>query len=188
MHKWHKWVISGIILVALFVTAAVLFPKANKKYVYKIDYTEYVEKYAQQNEIDKYLVYAFIRTESGFNEKATSNVGARGLMQIMPDTYDWVRMRIKDKREITYDDMYSPEYNIEYCCYLVGYLMKKYDGNESLAVAAYHAGFNQVDRWLADGEVSKDGKTIENVPSSATGHYVKKVLNAYDSYKNLYEK
>lgn len=188
MHKWKKWLIAVFILVIVAVTVAVMAPELSKKYSYKVKYSEYVDKYAQANNIDKYLVYAFMRTESSFNEKATSNVGARGLMQIMPDTYDWVKMRIKDKREISFDDMYNPEYNIEYCTYLIGYLMKKYDNNLTLSIAAYHAGFNQVDRWLADSSISKDGKTIEIIPSKSTAHYVKKVESAYHSYKNLYEK
>ena len=188
MHKKQRIIAISIIFVIIFVLIILLVPKINEETTYEIKYTEYVEKYAEQNNIDKYLIYAVIRTESSFDEKAESNVGARGLMQIMPDAFDWVKMKLNDKREITFDDMFTAEYNIEYCSYYLGYLMKKYNNNVSLTAAAYHAGFNQVDRWLEDTNISQNGKTIEKYPSSVTNHYVKKVTNAYKSYKNLYDK
>lgn len=188
MRKKQRIIFISIIFAIVFVLIILLVPKVNENITYEIKYTEHVEKFAEQNNIDKYLIYAVIRTESSFNEKAVSNVGARGLMQIMPDAFDWVKMKLNDKRDITFDDMYTAEYNIEYCSYYLGYLMKKYNNSISLTAAAYHAGFNQVDRWLEDSKVSKDGKSIDKYPSSVTNHYVKKVTSAYESYKNLYDK
>jgi len=172
----------GLILVLLIK----LLPKLERRYFYKIEFSETVEKFADETGLDKYFIYAVIRTESNFNEKATSDVGARGLMQIMPDAFDWVKFKKNDKREITYDDMFNPEYNIEYGAYLMMYLRNKYN-SEKLAVAAYHAGMTTVDNWLADENVSPDGVTIDEIPSKATNHYVNKVLKAWESYKNLYE-
>jgi len=173
-----------LIIVSLII---VLIPKIEKEYVYKIEYSEFVEKYAEETGLDKYFVYAVIKTESNFNEKATSNVGARGLMQIMPDAFDFIKFKKNDEREITFDNIYNPELNIEYGCYLLSYLKNKFN-SEELAIAAYHAGATAVDNWLRDESVSDDGINIEKYPSDVTNHYVKKVINAWESYKNLYNK
>ncbi len=175
-----------LIIVALIIAVVLLMPEFEKKFIYKLDYADKVEETAKKYDIDKYLIFAVIKTESNFNENATSNVGARGLMQIMPDAFDWVKSKLKDERGTTFDDMYIAEYNIEYCTYLLNYLLEKY-GKENLAVAAYHAGMTSVDNWLADDSIAKDGG-ISEFPSKTTNHYVDKVLNAYHSYKNLYDK
>ena len=187
MHKSKKLLlISVLIIVVLALLVLLLIPKFEKQIVYKTEYEEIVEKYAEEYNIDKYLIYAVIKTESDFDEKATSNVGARGLMQIMPDAYDWVKFRLKDKREITYDDMYKAEYNIEYCSYMLKFLLERYS-DKSLAIAAYHGGMTQVDNWISDGKIKDNGKAVTAFPSKTTGHYVNKVTKAYESYKNLYD-
>lgn len=188
MHKYKKLLFISVssLLLILIIVWLFLAPKFEKKYVYKTEYKEIVEKYADEYGIDKYLIYAVIKTESDFNEKAVSNVGARGLMQIMPDAFDWVKYKLKDNRDITYDDMYTPEYNIEYCSYLLKFLLDRYS-DESLAIAAYHAGMTQVDNWILEGKIENNGTRVENFPSKSTNHYVNKVLKSYESYKNLYE-
>lgn len=188
MHKTRKIVV--LVIVILIIVAVILYfvlPKAEKEIFYKTEYSEFVEKYSEKYNIDKYLIFAVIRTESNFDKKATSDVGARGLMQIMPDAFDWVKFRLKDERETVFDDMYDPELNIEYCSYLLSYLIERFESEET-AIAAYHAGIAQVDDWLQNKDISSDGKNIDNNPSKATAHYVDKVMSAYKSYKNLYDK
>lgn len=177
-----------ILAFFLIIVALVIFflPNIEQEYVYKIEYSEIVDKFSEETGLDKYFIYAVIKTESDFDEKATSNVGARGLMQIMPDAFDWVKYKKNDTREITFDNMYDAEYNIEYGGYLLLYLKDKYN-SEKLAIAAYHGGATAVDKWLQDKSISKDGVTIDEFPSDATNHYVNKVLKAWESYKNLYE-
>lgn len=174
-----------IILILAVVLIIVAIPKIEKQFVYPIKYEELINKYSDEYDIDKYLIMAVIKTESGFNEKAESNVGARGLMQVMPDAFDWIKFKLDDTSNVTFDDMYEPEINIKYGAYLISFLYKRYN-SESLAAASYHAGMTQVDNWLEDKNVSSDGKTIENIPSSVTAHYVDKVTYALQSYKNLY--
>ncbi len=187
MHKTKRLLIISVLIIIIVVLLGLLIiPKYEREFVYKTEYKEIVEKYAKEYKIDKYLIYAVMKTESNFDEKATSNVGARGLMQIMPDAYDWVKYRLKDKREITYDDMYKAEYNIEYCSYMLKFLLDKYS-DKSLAIAAYHGGMTQVDKWISDGKIKNNGKSVKVFPSKTTGHYVKKVTKAYESYKNLYD-
>lgn len=186
MRKTVKIILFVVIIAVLSTLALIFIPHFEKKNIYKIEYKEIVEANAQKYDMDKYFIYAVIRTESNFDEKAVSKVGARGLMQIMPDAFNWVKSKMGDKRNITYDDMFTPEYNIEYCTFMYKYLLDKYKGDKKLAVAAYHSGMTSVDNWLKDKNISKDGKTIDEFPSKAANHYVNKVMKAFESYKNLY--
>lgn len=175
------------ILLALAFGVVVVLPKLYKSYLYPKKYNDYVEMTAKKYDFDEDMIYAVIRTESRFNPNAVSDVGATGLMQLMPDAYEWVRYRMKDERDITYEDMSSPDYNIEYGTYLLKLLYDEY-GDYETALAAYHAGRGSVNNWLKDPENSSDGKILDKkIPSSATAHYVYKVMHAYDVYSKIYE-
>ena len=65
--------------------------------------------------------------------------------------------------------------------------MKHYDGNELLALAAYNAGMGNVDNWIKEGTIKKDGSNIENIPYKETNNYVRKIMRDYKIYKSLYE-
>ncbi|MCL2634625.1 MAG: lytic transglycosylase domain-containing protein [Oscillospiraceae bacterium] len=149
-----------------------------------LEYSDLVEKYAQEHNLDKYLIYAVIKTESSFNPEAESHMGARGLMQIMPDTFDW----LKDYRKLdgeTFDDMFIPEVNIQHGSYLIAYHMGRYN-NINNSLAAYHAGNGNVNEWLQNPEYSADGISLDKIPAADTAHYVNKVNKAYETYKELY--
>lgn len=182
---------KNISALFLFLVIAVLviflLPKVYRNYLYPQKYSEYVSSAAEKYSFDERMIYAVIRTESRFDPNATSDVGARGLMQLMPEAYDWVGYRMKDNRNLTYDDMLNPEYNIEYGTYLLKILYDEY-GDYETAVAAYHAGRGSVNNWLKDPENSSDGKILDKkIPSSATAHYVNKVMKAYKMYSQLYD-
>lgn len=147
------------------------------------DYEEYVLKYAKEYDIDPRFVFAIIHTESHFDPKATSNVGARGLMQLMEEAYDWVKFRLGDERDHTFDDMYDPELNIEYGTFMLSYLYNKFDHSYELTAAAYHGGMNAVDTWIADGTVDPEHFDIKDIPSDVTANYIYKVMTAYNKYK-----
>lgn len=175
-----------ILLILVFICAGLYF---GYKYwiarTHPISYSQYVETYARQNNIDKYLVYAVIKTESGFNPDAVSDVGARGLMQIMEETFDWIKYKLGDE-ETVYSDMFSPEDNIRYGCYLLGYLYDEF-GNIDATMAAYHAGRGKVNEWLSDPRYSADGVHLDKIPISDTAHYVDKINKAIDIYIELYD-
>ncbi len=152
---------------------------------YPLKYRELVERYAAENHIDKYLVYAVIKTESGFDPSAESAVGARGLMQIMQDTFDWIKYK-SDDEDAVYYDMYNAETNIKYGCKLLGYLTEEFGNTEAVA-AAYHAGRGNVNEWLADKRYSADGVHLDEIPISDTAHYVSKIKKAMDKYVKLYD-
>ena len=76
---------------------------------YPRKYEEYVVYYADKYSLDPLLLYSFIRTESNFDPNAESNVGARGLMQITEQTFDWIKGKIAPEEPLTFDDLYDPE-------------------------------------------------------------------------------
>lgn len=153
---------------------------------YPIKYQSFVERYSAENHLNKYFVYAVIKTESGFDPSAESNVGARGLMQIMQDTFDWIKFKSDDESAVYYD-MYNAEINIKYGCRLLGYLTEEF-GNIEAVAAAYHAGRGNVNEWLADKRYSADGVHLDEIPISDTAHYVRKIKKAMDKYVKLYDK
>ncbi len=181
------------VFIILLAIAAIAGIKAYKKSEYEfklashpLEYQEYVDKYAREYGLDKYLLYAVIKTESSFDSEAVSNVGARGLMQIMEETFDWIQFRLGEEGETVYDDMFDPETNIRYGGYLVSYLLEMFGQDVETAAAAYHSGAGQVSEWLDDGELSSDGKKLDEIPSSTASHYVDKIMKAYGTYKELY--
>lgn len=178
-------IITIVVIILALLTAVVYF--GYKEYIrstYPIKYQNYVEKYAAENHLNKYFVYAVIKTESGFDPSAESNVGARGLMQIMEDTFDWIKFRTDDEGAVYYD-MYNAETNIRYGCMLLGFLMEEF-GSVEVAAAAYHAGRGNVNEWLADKRYSSDGVHLDTIPISDTAHYVDKITKAMDKYIMLY--
>lgn len=178
-----------IIIVAAMLVLAVAGYFGYEKFLeaaYPLKYENYVERYSRENGLDKYFVYAVIKTESGFKPDVVSNVGARGLMQIMEDTFEWVKFKQDDETAVYYD-MYDPQTNIKYGCYLLGFLMDEF-GDIETAAAAYHAGRGKVNEWLSDSSVSSDGVHLDTIPIPDTAHYVSKITKAVEIYTRLYDK
>lgn len=180
------------ILIAVIVGGGIFFvanyydeAKINlEKSNYPLKYSELVEKYAKQYELEPSLVYAVIRTESGFDADAESGVGACGIMQVMPSSFEWLQQLRGEEDEYTKEDLFNPEVCIDYGCYLLQYFLDHY-GDEKNAVAAYNAGF-VVGEWLDNPEYSDDGKTLKSIPYPETEKYVEKVESAKEMYIKLY--
>lgn len=156
------------------------------KYVYPIRYEEQIEKYSKQYKIDKYIVFALIKAESGFDEKAHSNKDARGLMQVKTSTADWAAKSIGIKNYQP-DDLYTADINIQIGCWYFRELMDKFDDNDSLAIIAYNAGDATVDGWIKNKEiiVQSDGK-VYNIPFKETEKYLMDIRAYYKKYKEIY--
>ena len=112
------------------------------KAIYPIEYSDYVEKYATENNIDKYLIYAIIKAESNFNPDVTSGSGAKGLMQLMEETAVERSNQIHEETIETHD-LYDPKTNIELGTSYFAYLLGLYDNNIILALTAYNAGLRK---------------------------------------------
>ena len=176
-----------IILLIIFILFKVIkVQEIILKLIYPTKYSEYVEKYSQQNGLDKYLVYATIKAESNFNPNVTSASDARGLMQLMEETAV-ERSNIIENNSIEVYDLYDPETNIKLGTSYLSYLLNLYDGNVVLAITAYNAGLGNVKQWIKDGVIKNDGSDIENIPYIETSNYVRKILKNYQMYLNIYD-
>ena len=186
MKRLLKFLITLLILASIiFILFKVIkIDDIIMKKLYPLKYSEYVEKYAEEYNIDKYMVYAIIKAESNFNENAKSSSDAIGLMQIMEITA--IETARKMDLEVTEEDLFKPDLNINIGLKYFTYLLNQYDNNYPLAIIAYNAGMGNVDAWLKDGTIKEDGTDIENVPFKETNNYVRKILRDYEIYKELY--
>ncbi len=156
------------------------------RHFYPQDYLQSVQTYSQQYGVEESLVFAVIKTESGFDEQAQSSVGAMGLMQMMPDTFTYVQKMHDGEVLYSSDKLYNPDISIKYGTYYLSYLLEHYKGDEKLAVAAYNAGVTNVDNWLKDNNYSQNGKDLDNIPFEETEEYVEKVEKTQGVYETLY--
>lgn len=177
-----KKIIIIIIILISIIILLLRIPILQK--IYPKKYTEYVEKYAQEYEIDELLIYSIIKAESNFNENAKSKSNAIGLMQIMLATAQEMGEEI-DIEEVTEENLYKPENNIKLGVKYFKSLVEKYN-NYNLAIIAYNAGMGNLDSWIEQGIINKQGDDIENIPFEETKNYVKKILQNYSIYKEIY--
>jgi soluble lytic murein transglycosylase len=136
--------------------------------------------------LDPALVAAVIYQESKFADR-TSAAGARGLMQITPDTARFIAKN-SGGTGFTLEDLATPQINISYGTWYLRYLLNRYDGRRALAIAAYNAGMGHVDEWvkLAGGPTSFDPKA--DIPFPETRNYVIKVLERRRDYARRYSR
>lgn len=186
MHKYLKITI-GVILLIMCIIAIKVSNVYNiiLKQIYPTKYSNYVEKYAKEYDVDPLLVYSIIKAESNFNEKAVSTSGAKGLMQLMDATAIEIANKV-DEPLAESENLLEPEKNIMIGTKYYAELQEKYSGNMLLALAAYNAGIGNVSNWIEQGTVKSDGSDIENIPFKETNMYVRKIINNYKMYQKLY--
>ncbi|MGN1444049.1 MAG: lytic transglycosylase domain-containing protein [Acutalibacteraceae bacterium] len=179
-------VCTFVVIVAAIVAVIFHFGRSSvTKTLYPTEYSEFVETYCEEYNLEKSFIYAVIKCESNFDKNAVSAVNAKGLMQLMPDTFDWLKMRLKEP-ELSDEMMFDPETSIRYGCYLYRYLIDDF-GDVEVAVAAYHAGLGNAAKWLKNKEYSDDGKTLKKIPFPSTEQYVEKVMKTKQIYEDLYD-
>jgi soluble lytic murein transglycosylase len=116
---------------------------------YPLKYSSIVRGHAQNYDLNPALLAAVIEQESKFRSDAKSSAGAIGLMQLQPATAKGIALRTGGSKFVL-SDLYDPELNVRYGAWYLHHLMQKY-GDERLALAAYNAGQQNVDRWRAEG-------------------------------------
>lgn len=151
-------------------------------FLYPQAFNGQVSNYSEQAGVAPSLAYAVMRAESSFSATATSPVGARGLMQLMPQT---AAMILKEKK-LEPERLYDPELNIRLGTKHLRELLDKYNGNETAVIASYNAGASNVNRWLKTYANLNAAEFIESIPFAETRDYVKKVLSVAAIYKRLY--
>lgn len=176
-----------LIIGCILVVIAVLAIAVKGVYgLYPMKYNALIDKYSEEYDVEKSLVYAVVHTESRFKPTAQSHLDAHGLMQITPDTFDWLQSRLYGSKVLEQDELYDPEINIKYGVYFISLLEDEFDDKNSV-LAAYHAGRGSVNGWLAQPNYSSDGKTLDNIPYPDTSSYVEKVQQTEKIYKFLYK-
>jgi soluble lytic murein transglycosylase len=179
--------LGGAVFAALVVSVVIAphLDKAVQEIALPLRHEDIIRQQAVEKGLDPTLIAGVIYTESRFRDQ-TSPVGAKGLMQILPSTAD----DIADKSGGTafvQGDLADPQVNIAYGSFYLSYLLRRYGGNEVLAIAAYNAGEGKVDQWIFDAR--RRGEAFDHtrhIPFLETRNYVQRVLDARDRYRQQY--
>jgi len=150
-------------------------------------YRELIEKYAERFDLEPALIAAVILCESSFNREAISSDEARGLMQIIPDTAQWIADTTGEP-DFTHERLYEPELNIRMGAWYLNYLANLFDNDVRKMVCGYHAGQGNVAVWLRNPEYSPDGVTLAVIPEGVggTGAYEARVQRAIVAYRKYH--
>lgn len=171
----------GIIVVAL----GLMTWRPALRLFFTNPYADAVHRAATDNGLDPLLIVAVMRTESRFNPQAVSPKGARGLMQLMPDTAVWVAEQM-GVGPISGDHVHEPILNITLGTWYLRFLLDSFDKQLVVAIAAYNAGPGNVRRWLDEGTWLGALATLEAIPFPETREYVRRVTDSYRIYRVLY--
>jgi soluble lytic murein transglycosylase len=170
----------------LAVVLTPLIRRAINDLTLPLSHADVIRQQAAANHLDPALVAGVIYAESKFDPRR-SPAGAQGLMQLMPQTAEFLARR-SGGISFRVSDLGKPRVNIAYGSYLLRYLIDHYDGNVPLALAAYNAGITNVDRWLARAQARGQPLTIGQIPYAETRLYVERVLDAQQEYRRAYAK
>jgi len=178
--------VGAAVTVALVAAAISPFlDKAVQEISLPLRHDDIIRQQAEDKDLDPALIAGVIYTESRFRDR-TSPAGAKGLMQILPSTADYIASK-SGGTEFEQGDLASPQINIAYGSFYLRYLLDKYDGNELLALAAYNGGEGQVDRWRARAEAAgEEFEVASHIPFPETRDYVGRVLEAREGYRREY--
>ena len=171
-----------IIIITVSLCLTLLIAVYVFRAVFRTKYDDLIEKYAAEYEIEPAVLYGFIKTESNFNPYAVSSAGAKGLMQITPETFEWLQYKLGEN--LPESQLFEPETNIRYGAYLLSYLLDEFEFLDT-AAAAYNAGISCVKSWLKNSAYSSDGKRLSYIPYGETRYYVTKIKAAIKSYEIL---
>lgn len=155
------------------------------RFVYMWPYQQTIVEYSERNQVDPFLIAAIIKNESNFQQQAVSEVGAIGLMQIMPVTGAWIaqEMGMEDYQE---HYLYRTKTNIRMGCWYLGELQYEFQNNPTLMIMAYNAGRGQTKHWMEEHGWDYSFQDVEAIPFADTREYVSKVLQDRSNYYRLY--
>ena len=184
----RRLLLLGFVVVATGAVMAVLSPWADKavqEIRLPLRHDDIIRQQANDKNLDPSLIAAVIYVESRFRDQ-TSHAGAKGLMQIMPSTADYIA-RKSGGTEFVQGDLADPQINIAYGSWYLRYLLERYHGNTILALAAYNAGEGKVDEWWRNAsDRGERFRVADHIPFPETRGYVSKVLSARRDYRHEY--
>lgn len=187
---WSKLRRKRFLLVLLVGFLFILFVQSEwlNRWMYPLTYEETIREKAAIHELDPMLVAAIIRVETNFRPGAESRKGALGMMQLMPDTAEWIMEQMKIREQWSMEELkYEAEPNITLGTWYLRSLLNQFDNNLPIAVAAYNAGPGNVSQWLRnevwDGQLET---AKQQIPFEETRLYVQRVFHYYEKYKSVY--
>jgi len=176
---------AGLALVIVAVLSLVKpADHAVKEIKLPLRHDDIIRQQAADKHVDAALIAAVIYEESRFRDQ-TSRAGARGLMQITPETAEFIAHRSGGVL-FQQSDLSTPQVNIAYGVWYLRYLIDHYDGNETLAVAAYNAGQSNVDSWVAEAGGADHFDSAKHIPFPETRAYVENVQKRREQYRDRY--
>jgi soluble lytic murein transglycosylase len=180
--------VFGLVAMGLVVVGVVLALPLARRAVndlgLPLNYQNVIRQQAAEKRLDPALVAAVIYAETKFDPR-TSSAGAEGLMQILPQTADYLAHK-SGATTFTTADLSTPQVNIAYGSYYLRYLLDAYHGSRVLALAAYNGGEANVDRWLAAARAHGEQFGIGDIAFPETRAYVQRVLQARQEYRHTY--
>ena len=153
--------------------------------LYPVPFKDLIGAAAEETGLDPFLLVAVMRVESRFNPVAVSPRGARGLMQVMPETGAWVAQQL-GLEDFQPEHLHEPATNIRIGAWYLAHLCKVFRGELVPALAAYNGGQGNVRQWLDTLRWSGERETLEDIPFPETRRYVRRVLATYDGYRRAY--
>jgi soluble lytic murein transglycosylase len=177
--------VVGIVAVVVAVALAMpLFRQAVNEFNLPLQHQDVIRQQAADKHLDPALIAAVIYAETKFDPRP-SPAGAEGLMQILPQTAEFLAHR-SGATTFTTADLATPEVNIAYGSYYLRYLLDQYRGSTVLALAAYNGGEANVNRWLATSRSHGHGFGVRDIPFPETRAYVLRVIQAQHDYRRSY--
>ena len=168
------------VLVALGVVKLFDVGDVIQELTLPLRHEDVIRQQANEKGVDAALIAAVIYSESKFSD-ATSSAGARGLMQITPETAEEVK-RHSGGIKFTLEDLSDPEINIRYGTYVLRELLDRFGGDRVAALAAYNAGPANAEQW------GGSDLTLDDIPFPETRAYVEEVLDKRQAYRDKYPK
>jgi soluble lytic murein transglycosylase len=175
--------VAGLVAVAVAVVVPMLH-RAVREVTLPLRHEDIIRQQAREKRLDPALVAGVIFAESKFRDQ-TSATGAKGLMQIQPETAKFIARR-SGGAAFEIADLGTAQINIQYGTYYLRYLLDRYGENVVLAVAAYNGGETNVDRWIAESGRRGKAFKINDIPFPETRAYVNRVLDAERDYRREY--
>lgn len=169
---------------AAAVTGLLPLGDAVREITLPLRHDDIIRQQAADKGLDPALIAAVIYEESRFRDQ-TSHAGARGLMQITPETADFIARRSGGVR-FEQSDLATPQINIAYGAWFLRYLIDHYDGNETPAIAAYNAGITNVNGWVERAGGPESFDAAQHVPFPETRAYVANVQERRAEYREHY--
>jgi soluble lytic murein transglycosylase len=186
----RRLLLLAFVVAATGAVMAVLSPWADKavqEIRLPLRHDDIIRQQAADKNLDPSLIAGVIYVESRFRDQ-TSHAGAKGLMQLMPSTADYIAQK-SGGTEFVQGDLADPQINIAYGSWYLRYLLDHYHGNTILALAAYNAGEGKVDEWWRNAaDRGERFRVADHIPFPETRDYVAKVLDARRDYRREYRR